>query len=293
MSFKYVLIFLIGFLLFSCSTNTKTTVNSTSLFESDSISLKIRFSETFFVVPSPYMVSFLIKKSNVAFDNRLLTPNSDVQKYTTTQKKSLVLGMYGADLSYLNIYERRDLVVLYISTITTLMEDIGINQSGDNVLLAKIGANIGENDSVISAIAQLYRNSDRFLKDNDRRDVCNLIIAGGWIESFWFLTQLYHKTGQDDIFSLILYQSDVLDKLIKLLSPYYEKSKEFTNLTDQLVTIANEFDVMDKLQLKPVVDTDTVNRITTVHNQIRIKLTGSKLDNIVRLVSELRNNLLM
>jgi len=216
-----------------------------------------------------------------------------LEKYTTTTKKSLALGAFGADLSYLNLYEQRETAMKYQQNVQTLLNDLEIAPSIDKVILKRIENNFGNNDSVLYYLADLYKSSDLYLKASDRRDICSLIMAGGWIESFYFLTEIYSRTHKEDIFSLILYQSDILDNLIKLLSPYYERSSEFTKLIDELITIAYEFDVVDKVQTITKIETDTIKKRTIVKNHSKHILTGSKMDNLAKLASNLRNKILL
>jgi hypothetical protein len=288
-----LLTFLITLLfLFSCDSQRTKNGSSTPSFETDSISLKLKYAENSFVVPSPNQTSLLLKKSNIQYYDNLVAPPGTIEKYTTTSKRALALGIFGADLSYLNLYGQRETAMKYLQNVQSLMNDLEILSSIDKTVLKKIESNFGNNDSVLYYLADLYKSSDLLLKANDRRDICSLIIAGGWIESFYFLTEINSRTHKDDIFTLVLYQSDILDNLIKLLSPYYEKSSDFTSLIDDLVNIAYEFDVVDKVQITTKVETDTIQKLTRIQNQAKNILTGSKLDSLGRYASGLRNKIL-
>jgi len=278
--------------LFSCDSQRKKTIVSVPAFENDSISLRLKYAETSFVVPSPNQASLLLKKSNIQFYDDLATPSVTLEKFTTTTKKSLALGIFGADLSYLNLFDQKEVAMKYLQNVQSLMSDLEIMPSIEKTTLKKIENNFGNNDSVLYYLSELYKSSDLFLKANDRRDICSLIVAGGWIESFYFLAEIYNRTHKDEIFTLILYQSDILDNLIKLLSPFYERSTEFTVLIDDLVNIAYEFDVVDKVQLTTKVETDTEHQFTKILNQARHLLTGSKLENLEKYATSLRNKIL-
>jgi hypothetical protein len=278
--------------LVSCGNNARNAVSKVGL-EADSISVKLKYAETSFIVPSPGQTSLLLKRSNIDFYDDLAVPSGSLEKFTTTTKKSLALGVFGADLSYLNLYDQREIAMKFLQNVRSLMGDLEITYSVDENDLQGIETNFGNNDSVLYYLGNLYKNTDLYLKANDRRDICSLIIAGGWIESFYFLTEIYSRTHKDEIFSLILYQSDILDNLIKLLSPFYNKSPEYTHLIDDLVNIAYEFDVVDKVQTITKVETDPVKKLTMVKNHVKHLLTGSKLDNLVKIASNLRNKLLL
>jgi len=293
MNCQHLSAFVLLIFLISCSGENQNAHNSSLFFETDSISLKLKYAETSFIVPSPNQTAILLKRCDVPYDDKLMTASVNLEKYTTTIKKALALGVLGADLSYLNLYDQRELALRYLQDAEALMNDLQISQSLDKTILKKIETNFGNNDSVLYYLASLYRNGDLYLKANDRRDICSLIIAGGWIESFYFLTTLYTKTKKEQIFDLILYQSDLLDNLIKILSPYYEKTPEFMKLIDELVNIAYEFDVVDKTDKALKTETDTVHRKTIVYNQRKQLLTGSRLENLARHATVLRNKIVL
>jgi len=287
-------ILIIFILLIACSNDNKNvTYSSSSSFETDSVSLRLRYSETCFIVPSPNQTAILLKKYKIRFYDKFTSTAGNLETYTTTTKKSLALGIFGADLSYLNLYEQRETAGKFFQKVQSLMDDLEISPTFDKILLKKVENNFGNNDSMLYYLAELYRNEDINLKTNDRRDICALIIAGGWIESFYFLTQIYSETRKEEIFNLILYQSDILDNLIKLLSPFYEKSTEFTILIDDLVNIAYEFDVVDKISSVISIETDSIDGKTIIQNQTRHMISGTRLKNLAEYASDLRNKIAM
>jgi hypothetical protein len=170
-----------------------------------------------------------------------------------------------------------------------LLDDIEILQSLDKTNLDKIEDNLGNNDSIIYYLSALYHNGDKYLNDNDRKDIGAQIIAGGWIESMYFLTQLYQKNKNEEILNLILYQSEILDNLIKLLAPYYEKSSDFTEFIDSLINIAYEFDLIDKKESQLKIETDSIKHHTHIKNDSEFVISGSGINNLSKLVSDIRN----
>lgn len=74
--------------------------------------------------------------------------------------------------------------------------------------------------------------------ENDRNEVGALILAGGWIESLYILTQaLRELTKQQEIINRIGEQKHPLDNLVEVLSPYYYKSAEFSEFVDMLIDL--------------------------------------------------------
>ena len=291
--FKYLLFLVLTILVFSCIHDTKKPEDSSTLFDSDSISIRLRYADVLFEVPSPYQTSLYLKRSNIRFDERLLNSESNIKNLTTNFNKAIVIGIYGTDISYLNLYDQKELTLKYMDRLNNVLNDIDVLKCLDKSCIKKLQDNLGNNDSLIYYLSILYQNGDSYLSENDRRDIGSQIIAGGWIESIYILTGLYRKNNNEEILNVILYQSEILDNLIKLLAPYYEKSKEFTELVDSLINIAYEFDLIDKKEYKFEVITDTVKHHTLVNNHSKFILNGSKLDNLSKLVKETRNKLIL
>ena len=172
-----------------------------------------------------------------------------------------------------------------------IAEELSINTDNRNVL-KRFELNIDYKDSLVQIVNQMYQHSDELFQANDESHLSILVLTGAWAESFYILNKLYAKTLQPELFSIIVYQSDVVESLVKLLSPYYEHSPEFTQLLDCLVKIAYEFDVMDRVPRKTTVITDSAHQVSYIDNKVEFKFTGSKPDSLLYYATELRKLIL-
>ena len=82
-------------------------------------------------ISSPVEMSALIKKSGIQFNYKYLSPSDNVDKYNTSFKQGLNLGILGADLGYLNMYNQTSSVLSYITSIKTLADELKIGQFFD------------------------------------------------------------------------------------------------------------------------------------------------------------------
>ncbi|HEX2936524.1 MAG TPA: hypothetical protein VHO72_14305 [Bacteroidales bacterium] len=264
--------------------------NEPKLFvDFDSISVHLKYADCAFTIPSPQQTSELIRICNLEFNPNLLAPTDKESEYNTTFKKSLALGIWGANISYLNLYRQKELANKYFHSIKRTLIDMEIYPLIDNKLADKLMDNFGDNDSITYYLAELYRQSSNLLESNERRDLNALIIAGGWIESFFYITSLYESTKDERLFQTLLYQGELLGNLIKILSPFYKKSPEYTNLVDGLIKISYEFEVIDKENRTNSIKTDTILKFTIINNDAKYILTGSKLERLHKMVSAFRN----
>lgn len=294
MNKKLLLLLLFSVLFVSCTENNRTSGYIPGFNINDSISQKLKCAEVNFAIPSPNQLLMLFKECNIPFNEHyVIIPDKISKKASITANKAIALGMLGTDLGYLNLFDQKDLAARHIHEIRDLMNELKIEKTIDKSLMKRIESNFGKNDSVYYYLSLIFRNNDQYLKDNDRRDVCSLIVAGGWLESFYFLTQAYASTKNEEIFKLIVSQGDILDNVIHQLAPFYEKSIEFANLIDGLVNMAYEYDVIDKVASQPSIRTDSIKRITYIDNHNRNILTGSRLEHIVQYANELRNKYVM
>lgn len=290
---KSSVILLLFFSVFvaACNTHGKYS-NEPKLFaDFDSISVRLKYAECVFTIPSPQQTSELIKNCNLQFNPDLLAPTDKESEYNTTFKKSLALGIWGANISYLNLYKQKELAIKYLENIKHTLSDMEIYQLIDNGLVNKLMDNFGNNDSITFYLAELYQQSNNLLESNERRDLSALIVAGGWIESFYYITSLYESSKDDRLFQTLLFHGELLDNLIKMLSPFYKKSSEYTDLVDELVTISYEFEAIDKVTRTHSVNTDTILTITRINNETQYILTGSKLERLHKMVSAFRNKI--
>jgi hypothetical protein len=254
----------------------------------DSTYLKLIYAEAIFTIPSPNQTLVLLKETNTEFNPELLSSALKLEKYNTTFKKSLVLGVLGADISYLYLYSQKEIALHYLDNIHSLLENLEITKPFQPAFFKKIEENFGNNDTVLIYLSELYRKCDEYLKYNDRNEIGTLIIAGGWIESFYILTKLYSKTNDKRLFTLILYQKEIINNLIKILSPLYKKSTEYKGLIDDITDIAYEFDVVDSKESIIDIFSDTTQNITFVKNETKYVLSGSQLEGLLTLALKLR-----
>jgi hypothetical protein len=257
----------------------------------DTLSTLIKFDNSVFPLPSPWQVASLIKKINLPYSEKFVNKPDNYQKYTTSFKQSLNLGIYGTDLSYLNVYEKTQESVSYLGTVKKLSEELGVTQAFDPKVFESVERNINNRDSLTRIIAKAYANSDFYLKTNDRHDVGALIIAGGWIESMYILTQIVQENNHRDIINRIGEQKHPLDNLIELLTPFYYKSSEFSSLIDDLIDIAYEFDgvIYSYTYREPKIDPE--NTLIIISSQSRVIMSEYHIQIISKKIGALRNKI--
>ncbi|MCL4856156.1 MAG: hypothetical protein KJZ55_02595, partial [Flavobacteriales bacterium] len=177
-----------------------------------------------FSIPSPIQTATLIKNSGTNYNKEMLNVPSNVTKYSTNFKKAINLGVYGADLGYVTLYEQTQDAISFLTAIKSIGDDLGVSSAFDMELVNRFEKNIGNQDSILAMVSDAYKASDRYLKNSQQNDVGGLILAGGWIESLYFATNAAKMTNNKEIIKRIGEQKTTISNLIKLLTPYYSKS---------------------------------------------------------------------
>lgn len=290
----FSIIYLLFITLVSCNPDKKGEVIEESLeVEIDSTaSTLVRFNNALFCIPSPHQIGFLIKDKNIDYNKEYLNLTSKSQNYTNNFKKALNLGVYGANLGYLNIYDQIPDAISYFSVIKVLSQEIGISNAFDMETINRIEKNMGNKDSLLHIISNTYRKADTYLKDNNRNDIGVLILAGGWVESLYIMTQIILDKKDQEIINRVGEQKHPLDNLIKILSPYYNQSEEYSQLIDHLIDLAYEFDGIECLYTYAEPDVEPENKLTIINSKSEVIMSDEQLKTITNKVNSIRNKII-
>jgi hypothetical protein len=285
----------ISVLLFgiSCGSNDDEQTNKeidSSFLQNPSI---IKVNNRLFSIPSPFQVAILVKDNKVPYNKELLNPVKNQINYSTTFKQALNLGVYGADLSYLNIYEQLPDAAGYFAVIKVLSKELGILSTMDENTLKRIEANNNNKDSLAFILSGVFRDADAYLFNNNRNEVGLLILAGGWIESLYIMTQTLNKYNNQEIINRIGDQKHPLDNLIELHRPYYGKiSDGYDDFLENLVDLASVFDGVVKEYTYEPPTVDEKNKLTIVNSKSKTIINEYQLQKISELTANIRNKII-
>lgn len=258
-------------------------------YKPDTLSFLIKFESSLFPLPSPYQVAHLVKNLGIPFNENILNKTENQKQYTTSFKQALNLGIYGTNLSYINIYERTPQSISYLNTIKKLTQELGLIPAFNRTFFEGIERNINSKDSLLVMLSRTYRVADTYLRESDRTEIGALILAGGWIESVYILSRLAKSTSNRELINRLGEQKHPLDNLIEVLTPLYYKSAEYAELIDMFIDLAYEFDgiIYSYSYKEPKVDVD--NKIIYINSQSRVIISEYHLDIISNKIENIRN----
>lgn len=250
-------------------------------------SLNATLNGKVFSIPSPFETAILIKEKGGDFDGSILNSPEKVDTYANATDKALVMGVYGADLGYATIYDQSQQSIKYIKSVETLSKDLGISGAFDKVLIERFMENGNNQDSLLKFVSIAYRNGDKFLKENKREDVAVKILAGGWIESIYFATQVASKSGNPEIKQRIAEQKPTLKNLVAVYkdvdaeSPLYAKLIELNGIFKGVKLETSEVTVVD----------DAAKKTSTFQFDSKANMADSTFASITQKITEIRNTI--
>jgi len=187
-------------------------------------------------VSSPVEMAALLKSLGVPFSKKYLATTDNVDNYNTKFKKAISLGIFGADLGYLNMYNKTSSVIDYISAIKKLADGIHVGQFFDFTTLKRLATNNQNLDSLMYISVYSFNQMDRYLRENKRSNLSSLIVTGVWIEGLYLAGKVAEEFPTPELKEKIGEQKIILSNLMLILKNY-EKDPKFKILIADLEEI--------------------------------------------------------
>jgi len=277
----------ITILAVGCGTDEATSTTDTIEKKDTDQSQLLAIDGKVFSIPSPIQTALLIKSAGVNYNKDMLNEPSKVTNYSTKFKKAINLGIYGADLGYVTLYNNTQDAISFLTAIKSIGDDLGVSEAFDLELVGRFEKNIDNQDSLLRLISDAYKSSDRYLKNNDQNDLGGLILAGGWIETLYFTTNAAEMSANKEVINRVAEQKTTLSNLIKILAPHYN-NPEVAALVDQLKELETLYKGIESVYtyIKPTVD--AAKKTTTINSTTQINMSEEQLKAITEKIMQIR-----
>jgi hypothetical protein len=244
-------------------------------------------------ISSPVEMAALIKELGVPFSNKYLSSTDRVETLSTSFKQSLNLGIFGADLGYLNIYNKTSAVIEYISAIKTLADAIKVGQFFDFTTLKRLATNNKNLDSLMYISVHSFNQMDKYLHSNNRNNLSALIVTGVWIEGLYLATQVAKEAPNKQLAERIGEQKITLNELILILENF-KADKQYANLISELQSIKEHYqEVNIRIEKGEPQMIEENGMLTIVQNDKSIvEISPDQLKKIINTTEEVRNRLI-
>ncbi|MCB2196013.1 MAG: hypothetical protein KQH79_09130 [Bacteroidetes bacterium] len=231
---------------FSCKTDVKKDTNdkidtqalSDSLLASDE-------NHVFYSFPSSQeMFSFIKKDANLVYRTDLVNPLENITKYIDSKSKTLALGVYLADLSYMTLFNKTNAAYDYIDVITRLSSDLRINLPFQDSILERIKNNLNNPDSLIIISDQYSSKIVDYLLQNNKDKILANITSASYIEGLYIAVNLVSEySDNNEVVQRIVEQKHSFTNLIKYANKYHTdvNTKVAIELLNEIYDVFKKF----------------------------------------------------
>lgn len=245
-------------------------------------------------LPSPAEMAALIEASGVPFSKGYLASPEEADDFDTNFKKALGLGVLSADLGYLNVYQKNNEIVNFLSAIRNISDDLNVGQFFDFQTLKRLSSS-NNIDSLMFLSQNSFRQMDSHMRKNNRSNLSALVVTGVWMEGLFLVTQIV-KDGADnkDLKETIGEQKIILEMLHKVLQVYKVQDKNFEKLAADFDDLKEAYDQVTIEVIPGEVTTIKIDGIdvVTTNDQSIVKMSDSQLTTIISLTESIRNKLI-
>ena len=288
---KYTFIILASSLLMACGADTET-VEDTTITDAIDEALTPERAEkaqlVFRTVPSPMETASIFENAGASFNAAVLNPVENVNKYSTNVQMAINFGVYGADLSYANIFDQSQASMLYMNCSKKMADGLGVTAAFNAETLERMEKNMNNRDSLMTIINDAFWVADGFLKENGQDNLSALIIAGGWIEGLYLGTQSLNKENpNEELMQKIADQKHSINNLLALLGTYNDK--DVAKMSLKLTDIKTAFDKIEEEGAEATVSEEAV---PTIGGGSTLKYEPATILEIAATVKKVRNELI-
>jgi len=243
-------------------------------------------------ISSPVEMANMIKASGVDFSQRILNDPDNVQKYETSFKKALNLGIFSANLGYINIFDKNNIVVSYLMAAKTLADGIRVGQFFDYEALRRVANNSNNLDTLMEMSISSFNKIDAYLRDQKRSDISTLIITGAWVEGMYLSAMVYKEARNKDMADRIAEQKHVIE-ILEIVLDNYSSRPNFPELVAGIQELNNAYNAIkittEYGEPKRIVSGGTLlvvqDEISTAH------YTQEDIDKIIDIIVDIRTKI--
>jgi len=244
---------------------------------------------------SPIEIANLLQVRGVPFSQRYLASSLEASNQVSSFDKALAMGILGANLGYLNIYEKTGNSIEVLASIKKLAEGINVGQFFDFETIKRLSLSKSNLDSLLFLSVDSYNKIDKYLTDNNRGQLSALIITGAWIEAQYLVTQVIKQYPDDLLRDRIGEQKQFLNDLIRMMEPYCNLDRQYAGLCSKLKEISDKYDDIEIsfTEGEPVSMEQDGGLVITQTETSEVEMTDKQLEDIIKITEKIRNALIV
>jgi len=242
-------------------------------------------------IPSPVEMSALLRAVGVEFQSDILNHTANADNYTTVYKQAINLGIYGADLGYINMYEKTGSSLNYLNAVKTVADQIKVGQFFDFSTLKRLSNNKQNVDSLTYITISNFNKMDKYLRDQGRGNLSILMVAGAWLEGLYITCQASKDNDNTEIVENIGDQKIVIDDILLLLD-VFDRDQGMAYYVEKFKELKAKFDMITINETFAEPETKEVdgNLIVVDNSSSTVEMTDEQLKEIIAITEAVRND---
>lgn len=241
---------------------------------------------------TPIELASMLKENEIPFSSSYIAKINNTDQIVSANKSAINLGILGADLGYLNLYDKTSSVMSHLTDIKTLADNINIGHFFDFNKISRLAKESNNLDSLIFISVSSFNNMDDYLRENDQTSLSSLMITGIWLESTYLITQVYDKYPSDKLAEKIGEQKILLNDLVIVLNNY-KNNEEFAELSRdflELQRVYNKVEITETYENSEPVIEDGMMKIVQNSKSI-VNINNRQIKEINQQISSIRDKI--
>jgi hypothetical protein len=203
----------------SCRSRTEKAQDVAEQQEVNQISSEIQ--ENVYPLPTSAEIIKLLTDLEVGYQIGATNPVGNVNKYFTSQRRAINLGIYGADLSYVTLYNMPQEVIDYLNAIRSLTNELNMGQIYSEQIYDSIKANADNKENLVRILTDTFNETYSYLSENNQQPLALLVVGGTWVEGMYLTTNISEAAyNVSTISGVLLEQKKSFDRYLEITEPY-------------------------------------------------------------------------
>jgi hypothetical protein len=208
----------------SCSSCNNKNAKKLKIDEAEKVdTIKRAIKKTVYPLPSSAQVIKALTEMEVGYQIGVTNPAENVKKYYTNKSRAIAVGTYGADLSYVTLYNIMQEVTKYMDVLKSLAYELNLSQIYKPELYDSIKVNFDNKDKLVDILEKAFNDTYAYMSDNDQQVLALLVVGGAWVEGMYLTCVVSEASYQDARFSrVLLEQKKSFELYVDLTKPYIQ-----------------------------------------------------------------------
>ncbi|MFO8001445.1 MAG: hypothetical protein R6U46_09385 [Marinilabilia sp.] len=240
-------------------------------------------------ISSPVEMANLIKSTGYDFSRQMLNNPENISEYSSSYERAINLGVYSADLGYINTYDKSNIVVPYLLAVKNLADGIRVGQFFDFESLKRMSTNSSNLDSLMQMSVSSFNQMDNYLREQNRSNVSALIITGAWIEGLYITANVIEETENKRLINRLGEQKEIVNILYVILQNYAQNEafKELVEEIGELKELFKEVKITKEMGEPETVEEDGM--LVIVQDEVsKVDISDEDLGIIIDKIKEIR-----